>query len=152
MVSTSPSTQRRTHIIVGGTAGMGKAAAMQLLAEGEKVAIIGRYTARARAAADTIGALGFGSDSGGLEAAMHRAVEALGGIEYNGECWVGRFVMQRFATATGQTTNAVFLQVELSGFSRIGTNPLETLKRNIPGYSRLNQQAPSSNQTTDFFD
>ena len=81
-----------------------------------------------------------------------RAVEALGGIEYNGECWVGRFVMQRFATATGQTTNAVFLQVELSGFSRIGTNPLETLKRNIPGYSRLNQQAPSSNQTTDFFD
>ena len=60
--------------------------------------------------------------------------------------------MQRFATATGQTTNAVFLQVELSGFSRIGTNPLETLKRNIPGYSRLNQQAPSSNQTTDFFD
>ena len=81
MVSTSPSTQRRTHIIVGGTAGMGKAAAMQLLAEGEKVAIIGRYTARARAAADTIGALGFGSDSGGLEAAMHRAVEALGGLD-----------------------------------------------------------------------
>jgi LPS-assembly protein len=82
-----------------------------------------------------------------------RVVEALGGFEYNGDCWIGRIVLQRFATATGQTTNAVFLQVELSGFSRIGTNPLETLKRNIPGYSRLNQQtAPSSNQTTDFFE
>ena len=81
-----------------------------------------------------------------------RVVEALGGFEYNGDCWIGRVVLQRFATATGQTTNAVFLQVELSGFSRIGTNPLETLKRNIPGYSRLNQQAPSANQTTDFFD
>ncbi len=81
-----------------------------------------------------------------------RAVEALGGLEYDGDCWVGRFVAQRFATAAGQTTNAVFLQVELNGFSRIGTNPLETLKRNIPGYSRLNQVMPSANQTTDFFD
>jgi LPS-assembly protein len=83
-----------------------------------------------------------------------RVVEALGGFEYNGDCWIGRIVVQRFATATGQTTSAIFLQVELNGFSSIGTNPLETLKRNIPGYSRLNQapQAPSANQTTDFFD
>jgi LPS-assembly protein len=77
-------------------------------------------------------------------------VEALAGFEYNGDCWIGRIVLQRFATATGQTSNAIFLQVELSGLSSIGTNPLETLRRNIPGYSRLNQ-APSSNQTTEFF-
>jgi len=81
-----------------------------------------------------------------------RVVEALGGFEYNADCWIGRIVVQRFATSTGQSTNAVFLQVELNGFSRIGANPLETLKRNIPGYSRLNQLAPSANQTTDFFD
>ncbi len=81
-----------------------------------------------------------------------RVVEALGGLEYNGDCWIGRLVVQRFATAAGKTTNAVFAQVELSGFSRIGTNPLETLKRSIPGYSRLNQQTPSANQTTHFFD
>ena len=79
-----------------------------------------------------------------------RVIESLGGLEYNGDCWVGRVVMQRFATATGQTTNAMFVQLELNGFSRIGSNPLETLKRNIPGYSRLNQ-APSANQTLDFF-
>ncbi len=79
-----------------------------------------------------------------------RVIESLGGLEYNGDCWIGRVVLQRFATATGQTTNAVFLQLELNGFSRIGSNPLETLKRNIPGYSRLNQ-APSANQTFDFF-
>lgn len=77
-------------------------------------------------------------------------VETLAGFEYNGDCWIGRIVLQRFATATGQTTNAIFLQVELSGLSSIGTNPLETLRRNIPGYSRLNQ-APSANQTTEFF-
>lgn len=80
-----------------------------------------------------------------------RIIETLGGLEYNGDCWIGRFVVQRFATATGQTTNTLFLQLELNGFSRIGSNPLETLKRNIPGYARLNQ-APSANQTHDFFE
>jgi LPS-assembly protein len=80
-----------------------------------------------------------------------RIIETLGGLEYNGDCWISRFVVQRFATATGQTTNTMFLQLELNGFSRIGSNPLETLKRNIPGYARLNQ-APSANQTHEFFD
>jgi LPS-assembly protein len=71
----------------------------------------------------------------------HRVVETLAGFEYNGECWIGRVVMQRFAAATGVTTNAVFLQLELNGFSKIGSNPLEALRRNIPGYSRINQLA-----------
>ncbi len=80
-------------------------------------------------------------------------VETLAGLEYNGDCWIARFVVQSFATATGQTTNAMFVQLELNGFSRIGSNPMETLKRNIPGYSRLNQAPmPSANQTHDFFD
>jgi LPS-assembly protein len=69
----------------------------------------------------------------------HRVVEALAGFEYNADCWVGRFVFQRFAVATGVATHAIFLQLELNGFSRIGSNPLEALKRNIPGYTRLNQ-------------
>lgn len=69
----------------------------------------------------------------------HRVVEALAGFEYNADCWIGRFVFQRFAAAAGVATHAVFLQLELNGFSRIGSNPLEALKRNIPGYTRLNQ-------------
>jgi len=82
-----------------------------------------------------------------------RILETLGGLEYNADCWIMRFVVQRFASATGQTTNAMFLQLELNGFSRIGSNPMETLKRNIPGYSRLNQTpSPSANQTHEFFD
>jgi 3-oxoacyl-[acyl-carrier protein] reductase len=60
---------------------MGKAAAVQLLAEGASVALIGRNTARAEAIAADLGAIGFGSDESGLEAAMHRAVEALGGLD-----------------------------------------------------------------------
>ncbi len=80
----------------------------------------------------------------------NRAIENLAGIEYNGDCWVGRVVFQRFAIATGTMTNAFFIQLELNGFSRIGSNPLETLKRNIPGYFRLNQPEPA-NRPFDFY-
>ena len=74
----------------------------------------------------------------------HRVVESLAGFEYNADCWIGRVVVQHFAAATGVATNAVFLQLELTGFSRIGSNPLEALRRNIPGYTRINQlQSPS---------
>lgn len=72
---------RRTHLIIGGTAGMGKAAALELLAKGDGVALIGRDARRAQAAAAAIGALGFGSDEGGLAAAMERAIAALGGLD-----------------------------------------------------------------------
>jgi 3-oxoacyl-[acyl-carrier protein] reductase len=71
----------RKHIIVGGTTGMGKAAAVELLAEGAMVALIGRDTNRAEEVAGNIDALGFGSDQGGLEDAMGRAVTALGGLD-----------------------------------------------------------------------
>ena len=71
-----------------------------------------------------------------------RIVEGLAGFEYNGDCWIGRLVLQRFAVAPGNVTQTVFLQLELNGFSRIGSNPLETLKRNIPGYARINQAVP----------
>ncbi|CAG0986209.1 LPS-assembly protein LptD [Burkholderiales bacterium] len=71
----------------------------------------------------------------------HKVLEAVAGLEYNGGCWAFRIVGQRIATATKSATNAVFLQLDLTGLSRIGTNPLEVLRRNIPGYQRSNEQA-----------
>jgi LPS-assembly protein len=73
-----------------------------------------------------------------------RLLEGLGGVEYNGGCWVARFVVQRYALATESSSSAVFVQLELNGLSRIGSNPLEALKRNIPGYSRINQPITTS--------
>ena len=74
----------------------------------------------------------------------NRLVEALGGFEYNAGCWITRVVAQRFAAAAGTSTSALFVQLELNGLSRLGSNPLETLERNIPGYSVINQRSPSS--------
>lgn len=73
-----------------------------------------------------------------------RIVEGLGGLEYGADCWVGRVVAQRFALTAGASTTTLFFQIELNGFSSIGSNPLEALKRNVPGYQRLNSQIPES--------
>jgi LPS-assembly protein len=68
-----------------------------------------------------------------------KVIETIGGLEYNAGCWVGRLVLQRYATATGDTNSALFVQLELNDFSKIGSNPLELLSRRIPGYGRINQ-------------
>jgi LPS-assembly protein len=48
----------------------------------------------------------------------------------------------------------VFLQLELNGFSRLGSNPLEALKRNIPGYRRISAPSPDRKlgESFDFYD
>jgi len=69
----------------------------------------------------------------------NRIIETIGGLEYNAGCWATRFVVQRIATSAGKSNSAFFVQLELNGFSNIGSNPLEMLKRNIPGYGRINQ-------------
>ncbi len=69
----------------------------------------------------------------------HRIIELIGGLEYDAGCWVGRFVVQRLATIADQPTTAVFFQLELNDFSRIGSNPMQLLRRSIPGYGVINQ-------------
>ena len=61
-------------------------------------------------------------------------VESLLGLEYSADCWVGRFLLHKFVTAQGQTTSAVFLQIELSGLGRLGSDPFDILRRSIPGF------------------
>ncbi len=80
-----------------------------------------------------------------------RIVEGIGGLEYGADCWTSRIIVQRFALTVGTSSSSVFLQLELNGFSRLGSNPLEALKRNIPGYQPIN--APSSDtKPSDSFD
>jgi LPS-assembly protein len=69
--------------------------------------------------------------------ADRRLTEGVIGLEYDGCCYVIRAVGQRLATSTTTATNAFFLQLELIGLARVGANPLDLLRRNIPGYSLL---------------
>jgi LPS-assembly protein len=80
-----------------------------------------------------------------------KTLEAVAGVEYNGECWVLRLVGQRLTTTTQTTSNSVFVQLELNGLARLGTNPLDLLRRSVPGYQRTNDPTVSRRDREDFF-
>jgi LPS-assembly protein len=67
-----------------------------------------------------------------------KTLEAVVGLEYNGGCWALRVVGQQLITTTETTTRSIFVQLELNGLARVGTSPLELLRRTVPGYLRTN--------------
>ncbi|MEY2632443.1 MAG: hypothetical protein RIR00_1097 [Pseudomonadota bacterium] len=71
-------------------------------------------------------------------------VEGIGGLEYNAGCWVVRAVAQRLEVATGSPSKTLFLQLELNDFAAIGSNPIQLLRRSIPGYGRINALSEGS--------
>lgn len=61
-------------------------------------------------------------------------IESLAGLEYDAGCWQARAVVQRVETATANANYGFFIQLELGGLASIGSNPLNLLRRDIPGY------------------
>jgi LPS-assembly protein len=72
-------------------------------------------------------------------------VDSVLGFEYDAGCWLGRFVWERLQTSSITATQRIMFQLEFVGFSRLGVNPLKSLKDNIPGYQNLREPtgAPS---------
>jgi len=66
-----------------------------------------------------------------------RLTDAIVGVEYDAGCWIGRVVASRQSTGLSEATTRLLLQLELVGLSRLGSNPLQSLKDNIPGYRLL---------------
>ena len=70
--------------------------------------------------------------------ADRKLLEGIVGVEYNGDCWVLRAVLHRLATTVDQTNTSFFIQLELNGLARVGTSPLDLLRRSVPGYVPVN--------------
>ncbi len=68
-----------------------------------------------------------------------KLVEGLAGLEYNAGCWAVRGLFQHLATKEDQSSDAFFLQLELTGMGRLGANPLDVLKQSVPGYRPSNE-------------
>lgn len=80
----SPNQKPRQYVIVGGTSGMGHAAAANLSSNGDHIALVGRQKERAEAIAERLPGrpgIGEGCDEGDLAAAVVRAIKQLGGID-----------------------------------------------------------------------
>jgi LPS-assembly protein len=67
----------------------------------------------------------------------NRLIEAIAGVEYAADCWTLRAVAHRLVTTVQSASTSFFVQLELNGFSRIGTDPLDLLRRTIPGYQKI---------------
>ncbi len=79
-----------------------------------------------------------------------RLVDSIIGVEYDGCCWIGRVVLQRSQTGTGSADTKILFQLELVGFSRLGSNPLETLKSNVPRYQYLRENTSTPSRFTTY--
>ncbi len=82
-------------------------------------------------------------------------VNSIVGFEYDGCCWIGRVVLQRtpIITAAGisQLGNTqLMFQLEFTGFARIGENPLQALRANIPKYQLLREQTAPPSRFTNY--
>jgi LPS-assembly protein len=82
-------------------------------------------------------------------------VNSVVGFEYDGCCWIGRVVMQRTpvitAIGTSQLGNTqLMFQLEFVGFARIGENPLQALRANIPKYQLLREQTAPPSRFTNY--
>ncbi len=69
-----------------------------------------------------------------------RIVDLIAGFEYDAGCWIGRIVLERLQQSRSSANQRILFQLEFSGFSRIGSNPLQTLRDNIPRYQYLREQ------------
>lgn len=75
----------------------------------------------------------------------NRLVNAVLGLEYDACCWLGRVALERVQTSATSANTRLMFQLEFVGFTRLGVNPLQTLKDNIPGYQLLREgSSPSS--------
>ncbi len=70
-----------------------------------------------------------------------RLTDSVLGLEYDAGCWIGRVVAERLSTGRSEAVTRLLLQLELVGLSRLGSNPLQVLKDNIPGYRLLHSPA-----------
>ncbi len=69
-----------------------------------------------------------------------RLVDSIVGLEYDAGCWLGRIVVERLQSSTSTSNKRILFQLEFVGFTRLGTNALQTLKENIPRYQFLREQ------------
>jgi LPS-assembly protein len=82
-----------------------------------------------------------------------QTIEVLGGVEYDGGCWVARTIFDRISLPTNPEPNyTFFMQLELNGLGTIGSDARKLdnfLYRNVPGIRTVNQ-IPDVNRQENF--
>ncbi len=77
-------------------------------------------------------------------------VNTLVGFEYDADCWLGRIVVERLNSSLISSNTQIMFQLELVGFSRLGPNPLQSLRSNVQRYQPLREQTLQPSRFGDY--
>jgi LPS-assembly protein len=91
----------------------------------------------------SVGRLNFSLKDGKL-------VDAVVGLEYDAGCWLGRVVVERLQSSTSSANKRILFQLEFVGFTRLGSNALQSLRQNIPRYQYLREQVTSPSRFSNY--
>jgi LPS-assembly protein len=76
-----------------------------------------------------------------------RVTDSVFGLEYDAGCWIARMAVSRWSTGVSEASTQVLLQLELVGLSRLGSNAINVMRDNIPGYQLLRDSRSTSPAT-----
>ena len=79
-----------------------------------------------------------------------RVTDSVIGFEYDAGCWLGRIVLERLQTGLLSVNDRIMFQLEFVGFSRVGIDPLQTLKNNIPRYQQLRERGVTPSRFSNY--
>jgi LPS-assembly protein len=80
----------------------------------------------------------------GYDALTLNTLNLLAALEYKEDCWTGRFAYSQVRNTTQITTTQVLFQIEFRGFGAAGSNPVDIMRLNVPGYMPTTRTLPPS--------
>jgi LPS-assembly protein len=80
----------------------------------------------------------------GYDALTIKTLNTMVGLEWTRDCWTFRGAYSQAVNTSLITTTQVLFQVEFRGFASAGSNPVDIMKLNVPGYMPTSKPIPPS--------
>jgi LPS-assembly protein len=80
----------------------------------------------------------------GYDALTTKTLNTLIGFEWTRDCWTLRGAYSQMLNTSQLTTTQVLFQIEFRGFASAGSNPVDIMKLNVPGYMPTSKPIPPS--------
>ena len=80
----------------------------------------------------------------GYDALTTKTLNSLVALEWTRDCWTLRGAYSQMRNTSQITTTQVLFQIEFRGFGSAGSNPVDIMKFNVPGYMPTTKPIPPS--------
>jgi len=80
----------------------------------------------------------------GYDALSTKTLNTLAALEWMRDCWTFRAAYSQMVNTSQITTTQILFQIEFRGFASAGSNPVDIMKLNVPGYMPTSKPIPPS--------